>query len=377
MPHNITIIGLGQLGGAFALACQHAGIDAHISGYDSDPDHAQFILETGAVHTIYPNLAEAVAQADIILLAIPLRSYDDVARAIAPHVSKHAVITDVGSVKHPMLRGAAALPQHTVIPGHPIAGGEKSGPHAAVAHLFNRALCVLTPSETASQEARETIAALWDALGCTVMEMPLALHDQIYAHVSHLPHLVAFAAAETLFQLGVHAEAKEETLHQFLRISRSDARMWCDIFIENADALLPALATYLTVLRHIHGELTNASTPDAPSLSANALAKLALPNVLAASMISTVSLYEQHAGISVRKFAASGLRDIAAPAAHDPEGDLPIISAHAKQVAAILKNAIAALETLQHAIESQEENVLYTLLGTYRQHAFDLVAVKN
>lgn len=370
---RIAILGAGQLGGSFALALRKAGADITIAAYDSTPTHVAYLQQHGAVDTLSDTPAQAVADADIILLASPLRSYPALARAIAPAIKKNAIVTDVGSVKASMRPLKILLPTARIVPGHPIAGTEKSGPEAAQPELFRGRLCLLTPCDDADEAAVGAVETLWHLVGADVLRMPTEVHDQVYAQVSHLPHFIAFLTAGFLYRSGMRVEKADAMLQQFLRISRSSPRMWTDVALENREALLSAFATYTAVLAHVAGELKSG---DAGTASPDA-ARTLLPRILASALISSVSLYEQQSGMSLRPFAGAGMRDIVAPAAQTPEGDIEAISAAAGSVAGLIEAMLPAFRQLESLIGAEDEAGLFRTLSSLADDAHALVAAKN
>ena len=371
---RVALLGAGHLGGSFALALKEAGADITIAAYDRDAAHGALLLARGAIDRIAHDVADAVADADIIMLATPLRTYRALAQAMHGHTKPGTIITDLGSVKGSMAALASLLPNARLVPGHPIAGGEKSGAAVARGDLFRGRLCILTP-EAADSEAVETVEMLWHLTGADVLHMPAAVHDAVYAHVSHLPHLIAFVAAECLFLCGVEVAPDDALLQQFLRISRSNPRMWADIFLENREALLPALGTYIALLEHFAKELTSGEndTGEAPDLVATRF----VPRILASCLISGVSLYEQQSGMALRPFGGAGMRDIVAPAAADPEPELEHISRYARAVAADLEYATALLREFASIIGEENESLLLALIEKLVAHAHALVSPRQ
>jgi len=372
---HLTIIGMGQLGTSIALDAKTALPELHICGYDSNEAHLAYASSRGIIDRASGSLADAVHEADIVLLACPLRAYTSVARAMQASLPAQAILTDIGSVKHTMQQLAAFFPNHAVVPGHPIAGSEKMGPECARPGLFKDKLMLLCPLPHTMPEAMETIAQLWEALGTTIMQMPTEVHDQIYAHVSHLPHGVAFVAAHYFRTQSTSLRSDgDAVLKQFLRIGRSGSLMWRDVFLENHLALLPPLATYIALLEHFARELRTGEPGETPPAMEADILKEHLPRILAGTIISTVSLYEQQAGFDVRRFAAGGLRDIAAPAAHAPEDALPVISAHAGFLAQHIEGIIPHFRAIETAIGAQDAGGLLALLEAMRLSAEMLFA---
>lgn len=370
---KLALLGAGHLGGSFALALKEAGAAVWVTAFDADRAQAELLQQRGGADTVAASAADAVTDADIVMLATPLRSYRALAEAIAPHLAAHAIVTDLGSVKRSMATLAGLLPATQLVPGHPIAGGEKTGAAVARGDLFTGRICVLT-SSAASSESVTSIETLWHLTGADVLHMPTEVHDAIYAYVSHLPHLIAFVAAEALYRDGTAVKADDTVLQQFLRISRSNARMWVDIFLENRESLLPALGTYIALLEHFAKELASGS--DAAQ-SNEAVAQRFVPRILASSLISSVSLYEQQSGMSLRPFGGAGMRDIVAPAAIDPEGEMETISKAAPAVAAALRTIIPLFRELENLIGAEDEPALYNAVTGMVAHAHALVSPRQ
>lgn len=366
---TIALIGCGQIGGSLALALKSSDADLRIIGYDMTPEHAEHLHHEGAIDAVALRLPDAVRTADIIVLATPLRSYDAIIREVAPYLTAHTIITDVGSVKGTLMRLRSLLPPHiSLVPAHPISGSEQAGPRVARGDLYKDKLCVLTPEQPEEDGNVTIIRHLWEAAGATVRFMPTEVHDQLYAYVSHLPHVIAFAAARQFHGLGVHIDADTPILARFLRISRSNPRMWTDVFLENRDALLQSLDMFLAVLSHMQQELASGEEGDTNASSID-VAIRALPHLLASSLISTVSLYEQQSGVIARNFSAGGLRDIASPAAESPEDTAAYVSQHAAIVARLLKESCLVFAPLRQAIDDGDEQVLLALLSAMQSEA--------
>lgn len=371
----IALIGAGHLGGSFALALKEAGADVRITAFDADAAQAELLHERGGIDAIAPNAADAVRGADMVMLAVPLRSYRALAAQIAPALGAQTIVTDLGSVKHSMDGLAGTLPAARLVPGHPIAGGEKSGAAAASGQLFQKRLCILTPTDATDAQATSMVEMLWHLTGADVLQMPVNVHDIIYAYVSHLPHAIAFVAAEALFASGTKVDANDGTLQKFLRISRSNPRMWTDVFLENREALLPALATYIALLEHFATEL--ASGGDDQSADAQAVHTRFVPRILASSLISSVSLYEQQSGMDLRPFGAGGMRDIVAPAAVDPEQEFEAMSHNAKATAVALSQVIPLFKQLESLIGAEDEPALFAAISGMVNHAHALVSPRQ
>ncbi len=372
---RIALLGAGQLGGSFILGLREQGADIYVTAYDPAMHHAETLKARGAVDTVCATPAEAAKGADMVLLAAPLRTYRALASAIAQVVENGTILTDLGSVKGSMQALAALLPTAHLVPAHPIAGSEKSGPAAARGDLFSGRLCILTPDEATDAEAFRAVEALWQLVGADVIAMPHQIHDQIYAYVSHLPHYIAFVAASYFHALGIRVTAEDAMLQQFLRISRSNPRMWTDIALENREALLPALATYIALLEHFATELRAGEKTEAADKLLTA--KTLLPRILASSLISGVSLYEQQSSTNLRPFGAGGMRDIVAPAAITPEADTESMSTHATTMAEIIEGIIPHFRTLERLIGAEDEPALYATISQMVEDAHALVSARN
>ncbi len=368
---RIALLGAGQLGGSFILGLRAHGADIYVTAYDPSPTHAEQLAARGGVDAICASPQEAVRGADMVLLAAPLRTYRALAAAIAPALENGTIVTDLGSVKGSMQALSHLLPMAHIVPAHPIAGSEKSGPSAAREDLFKGKLCILTPDEATDPEAFQAVEALWSLVGADVIAMPHQVHDQIYAYVSHLPHYIAFVAASYFHALGVKLYIEDTILHHFLRISRSNPRMWTDIALENREALLPALATYIALLEHFATEL-RAGEPTEPREQA-VVAKALLPRVLAASLISGVSLYEQQSGTNLRPFGGAGMRGIVAPTAHAPEADTEAMSHAASTMATVIEGIIPRFRQLEKMIGAEDEPALYAAISQMVEDAHALL----
>ena len=254
MPHpafnKVTIFGIGLIGGSFALALKAAGAVGEIIGIDRDPNNLRRALERGIITGAEDDPAKAIQGADIVLLAMPVGQMASVMQAISPHLAATTIITDAGSTKQDVVRLALEhLPAHVsrFVPAHPIAGAEKSGVDAADPDLFRGKNLVLTPLAETSPAAVELIAKAWELCGMSIRRMPVATHDQVFAAVSHLPHLLAFALVE---ELAGRADAEEffryaaGSFRDFTRIASSSPEMWRDVCLANRDALARELENY-------------------------------------------------------------------------------------------------------------------------------------
>jgi prephenate dehydrogenase len=219
-------------------------------------------LQLGVIDAAEP-LEQAVRDADCVLLAIPVGRMPEVMAAMAPHLNPDALVTDAGSTKGDVVAAAhARLSRHLTrfVPGHPIAGAEKSGVTAARVDLFNRKNVVLTPLPENDASAIRRIEAFWQACGARVSSMPHALHDRIFAAVSHLPHVLAYALVEEIAQrdnAGQLFSFAAGGFRDFSRIAGSSPEMWRDICLANRDAMLQELDAYARQLATIRGMIAD------------------------------------------------------------------------------------------------------------------------
>lgn len=259
MINRLAIIGVGLIGGSLARALKAAKACNEIVGCARDAAQLQKAVVLGVIDRYETNPAQAALGADMIVLAVPPGAMQDALRQIAPNVSARAVITDVGSAKQSVIEDARVvfkkIPQNFV-PGHPIAGTEKSGVEASFATLFKNQRVILTPLAETDPHAVAQVRAMWQSAGAVVSEMSAKQHDEILAVTSHLPHVLAYALMDNLARLdaGNGGEILKNAaggLRDFTRIAASDPSMWRDICLANRDALLAALRNYQDELKDI------------------------------------------------------------------------------------------------------------------------------
>lgn len=247
------IIGVGLIGGSFAAALrQHALVD-HLIGLDRHQTTLDEALRLGLINEGAINPA-ALAHCDLIFLAVPVAQTEEVLRSLLPYLSPTVIITDAGSTKQDVIDAARrALGERfsQFVPGHPIAGKETNGPAAAQATLYRQKNVILTPAQETSPAAVARVQALWSTIGARVAIMSAVQHDAVFAAVSHLPHLLAYAlvsqianAQDASVKLGFAGAGFKD----FTRIAASSPQMWTDVFLANKTALLEQLSTYQAVL---------------------------------------------------------------------------------------------------------------------------------
>ncbi|WP_324781221.1 prephenate dehydrogenase [Thiobacillus sedimenti] len=250
---TLAVVGTGLIGGSFALALKQAGAVREVLGVGRNPARLALARELGVIDRA-ADWAEA-AQADCVLLALPVGETEAALKQLLPHLKPGAVVTDAGSTKAEVVAAARAVlgaRSADFVPGHPIAGSERSGPGAARADLYHGKRVVLTPLAETRADAAATVRALWEAAGAEVETLDAAQHDRIFAAVSHLPHLAAFALVDDLAQ-----RADRDTFFRFAasgfrdftRIAGSSPDMWRDIALANREALLAELDAYVDALQ--------------------------------------------------------------------------------------------------------------------------------
>lgn len=247
---RLVVIGLGLIGGSFAKGLREKGVFAEVVGVDKDPESCRIAVETGVVDRCESDLDAACRGAEVIQLAVPILAMEKLLGQLAALDLGKAVLTDVGSAKGNVVRAARVafgqMPARFV-PGHPIAGSEKSGVEAANAGLFRRHKVILTPAENTDPAALEQVDQLWRALGADVEHMDVEHHDEVLAATSHLPHLLAFSLVDSLGKRSENLEIFRYAaggFRDFTRIAGSDPVMWHDIFLANREAVLRILDVF-------------------------------------------------------------------------------------------------------------------------------------
>lgn len=247
---NVAIIGLGLLGGSIGLAVREYLPDVRTTGYDADPATRERARERGLANSIADNAADAVADADLVIFCVPVGAMADAAAAVADALPAHALVSDVGSSKQTVARALAqALPRHAVIPAHPVAGTERSGPDAGFASLFRKRWCIITPPTGADAGKLAALTTFWEGLGAMVEVMDPQHHDLVLAVTSHLPHLIAYTIVGTASDLEDVTQSEvikysAGGFRDFTRIAASDPTMWRDVFLSNREAVLEMLGRF-------------------------------------------------------------------------------------------------------------------------------------
>ena len=248
---RVALIGLGLIASSMGHAMKRHGLAGHIAGHARSETTRKAALEIGFCQSVHATAADAVKDADLVVLAVPVGAMGAVAAEIAPHLKKGATVTDVGSVKQAVVEAVAPhLPDHvSFIPGHPLAGTEHSGPYSGFATLFDNRWSILTPAEGTDPAAVARLRDLWLGMGANVDLMDAAHHDLVLAVVSHTPHLIAYTMVGVADHLGKVTESEgikysASGFRDFTRIAASDPTMWRDVFLTNKDATLDILGRF-------------------------------------------------------------------------------------------------------------------------------------
>ena len=248
---RVALIGLGLIASSMAHAMRREGLAGEIVGTSRSAETRDIASELGFCDRVVDTAAEAVKDADLVVLAVPVGAMNAVAREIGPHLREGATITDVGSVKRAVVDAVAPhLPEGVeFIPGHPLAGTEHSGPRSGFAELFENRFCILLPGEDSDPDAVDRLTRYWKAMGSNVETMDVDHHDLVLAVTSHTPHLIAYT------MVGVADDLQRVTdsevirysaagFRDFTRIAASDPTMWRDVFLNNKDATLEILGRF-------------------------------------------------------------------------------------------------------------------------------------
>lgn len=247
---NVAVIGLGLLGGSIGLAVKANASDITTTGYDRSDKVRAKAAELGLVDRVCDSPADGLSDADLVILCVPVGAMEQAAADIRDHLKDGAIISDVGSSKQSVADALArALPGRMVIPAHPVAGTEQSGPEAGFAALFTNRWCILTPPDGADPRAVEALSDFWTKLGSKVEIMDAQHHDLVLAVTSHIPHLIAFTIVGTASDLEDVTQSEvikysAGGFRDFTRIAASDPVMWRDVFLNNKGAVLEMLGRF-------------------------------------------------------------------------------------------------------------------------------------
>jgi prephenate dehydrogenase len=264
---KLAIFGVGLIGGSFALALRRADAVAQVVGVGRSQANLARAVELGVIDAIAADAADALAGADLVLVAVPVQQTERVLNQIADHIEPGAAVTDGGSTKRDVIaaaRNALGARLAQFVPAHPIAGAELSGVEAATAELYRGRTVVITPIAESLNEARTRVAQAWLACGARLVEMTAERHDAVLAAVSHLPHALAFALVDMIADRADGAELLSFAgagFRDFTRIASSSPEMWRDICLANRDLVLAEVSAYRERLVILEQYLERADGP--------------------------------------------------------------------------------------------------------------------
>ena len=248
---KVALVGVGLIGSSMARAMRRAGVVGQIAGYAHTPEIVERAKKADFADSVHGDLVATVKDADLIVLAAPVGAFADIAKEIGSHLKPGAIVSDTGSVKGAVVRDVAPHLSGNVhlVPAHPIAGTEQSGPEAGFAELFDGRWCILTPPAGADIAAVEKMKAFWEKLGSKVEVMDAQHHDLVLAITSHVPHLIAYNIVGTADDLETVTESEvikfsAGGFRDFTRIAASDPTMWRDVFLNNREAVLEMLGRF-------------------------------------------------------------------------------------------------------------------------------------
>jgi cyclohexadieny/prephenate dehydrogenase len=248
---RVALIGLGLIGASLSHVMRREKLARHIAGHAKTEATRTRAMDLGLCHTMHATAAGAAAGADLVILCVPVSACAAIAEEIGPVLAPGAIVTDVGSVKQAVIRDVEPhMPDGVdLVPGHPIAGTEYSGPDAGFAELFHNRWCILTPPDDCNPKAVERLKGFWTACGAEVDFMTPDHHDLVLAITSHLPHLIAYnivTTAADLEQVTSSEVIKYSAggFRDFTRIAASDPVMWRDVFLNNREAVLEMLGRF-------------------------------------------------------------------------------------------------------------------------------------
>lgn len=350
---RIAILGTGLIGGSLAAALSRNNVALQIAIHDINEANSAYMLEQGYATSSYATASEAVINADIVVLAAPAHQLSSLLDHIRRHLKVGAIITDVASIKRKVIASIEAhLPETAFyVPGHPIAGSEKSGAKAATTSLFEEKKVILTPSESkVLSEQVSSVRTMWEAVGAHVECMPADLHDRIYAYVSHLPQLLAYA-------LKPNIPANAEGCEGALRLGASPAALWTEICFANSDFISEALSEFTTLLSQMHLELAE-EDPEATQDANKAMAPRLLCAVTGLCLVATALLLEQRTNIRIASYGGTGFKSMTAAAGNHSDSVLSAISDNPDEVSRLLQLTLAKINAIASALVTGNQPAL-------------------
>ena len=379
---SIGIIGLGNIGASIALAAKQAAACETLYGFDSNEKTLRYCQSKNIIDAVVP-LEKMASECELIILAVPPHCVAEVTEKLKPHLNEDTVLTDVASVKLPILRylEQSGNEQLNFVPGHPIAGGTHEGPEHAKADMFLRKLVLLTPPMGVEIDdlALQKVQFFWQYLDAVIELMPADFHDLVYGYASHLPHILAYAASATLAN-AEHLSDENDTLYRFTRLGASYPPLWTDIILNNQPNVVQALKNYIAMIGHIRNELGEGNEKQEEMDKAEdcgIAARLLFPRIAASCLIATVSMLERQSGQRLARYSGAGFADVASPASEAPEGDMELISKHYSAVNELLLSYEKHLDMLAIAIEANQPKQLTEGLHEMRNAHLDVLKKLN
>lgn len=365
MFRKITIIGLGLIGSSIARDVRALGLADTIIGVDPNAESLQLLRHENIIDQGSSIVDERIKDSQLIIIAAAPSTFEKISHAIKPYITPETIITDTGSIKQQAISAISHyLPDPTrLVPGHPIAGSEQSGAAASKRDLFQGKRIILTTNESTNLEAKDKVAAFWQALGGVVGEMDAGTHDLIYAHVSHLTQAMAYA-----LMLSLQPYVAKNMSLPFLRLAGSNPDLWTDIFLGNRAALMPAMQVAKGITEHFISEFESGDEAGHTSTISEDASTRLFPRIIASTLISTVQNAELKHGKRMAPFVGSGFADMTAIALEPPEVDIEKISESYRQVAILLTEFLTHFKTMTDALETEDRHALHTVLAK-AQHA--------
>jgi prephenate dehydrogenase len=258
---NVTIIGVGLIGGSLAKVLKTTGLAGTITGAGRSRETLELAQRIGVIDRMGRSSASAVEGADLVILASPVGTFEAAVREVGPHLKEGTILTDVGSVKGELVRKIESiLPARVLyVPGHPIAGKEKFGVTESTETLFRGAKCILTPTQKTDRQALDTVKEMWKTAGAKVIVMDPDVHDKVFAAVSHMPHIAAFAMMSAVAELNTGTEDyisfSGAGFRDFTRIAASSPEIWRDICLMNRENIVQMIERYQFSLNRLKTDI--------------------------------------------------------------------------------------------------------------------------
>ena len=372
MFDHVAVIGLGLIGSSLVRDIRQHHLARHITGIDTNQKHRSFLYSNNLIDESHSSPEKAHRPCDLIILATPPGTEASIGAALAPLLQEGTIVMDTASVKQSVIHNLQPhLPETAVfVPAHPIAGSAESGPQAGQEGLFNKRHIILTPLANTPPQAIDLVSHFWSEIGGICEQMDPEKHDMIYAHMSHLPHIVAYLAADTLAPC--HRNTTDKTLNEFLRLSGSDPSLWTAIIKHNKEQTFNAMENFLHILVHMITELESGqpeqqeTTHSAPK---NKVATQLFPRIIASCLASTAQLCEKRENTALLPYAGAGFASLCAPLHSPPEEDIEQISHAHQEVATMLRAFEQRLRSVFILMKQDDWPAVTAIFEQARQHS--------